>query len=294
MPLFRRSDGDLVRDESPVRRMIPYIMRGRNESAIYHDEIVDISRVRRWMKAYNTAHPDDPVTMFHIFLYLIAKGFNARPGLNRFVSGGRIYQRRGTFLSFAAKKKFDEKSPLVTVKLEFPPDEPFAACVRRIKDAIGEGRGDTVRPVDKEVKLALMLPGVMLRGMMALLRFLDRMNLMPGFMIRPDPMFCTAFIANLGSVGIDRTYHHMYEYGTASLFGVIGPPKKIPAAEPPGDKIVVRDVVEIRWSFDERINDGFYCATALKHFARMMEDPERYIGPAAAAPAEVVAAVPPS
>src|SRR5262249_8976567 len=127
MPLFRRPDGDLVKDESLVRRMIPYIMRGRNESAIYHDEIVDISRVRKWMKAYNTAHPDDPVTMFHIFLFSIAKGFLARPGLNRFVSGGRIYQRRGTFLSFAAKKKFDEKSPLVTVKLEFFDDEPFAS-----------------------------------------------------------------------------------------------------------------------------------------------------------------------
>jgi hypothetical protein len=286
MPLFRRSDGDLVKDESLVRRMIPYIMRGRNESAIYHDEIVDISRVRRWLKAYNTARPDDPATMFHIFLYLIAKGFNGRPGLNRFVSGGRIYQRRGTFLSFAAKKKFDEKAPLVTVKLEFPPDEPFPACVRRIKEAIGEGRGDAVRPVDKELKFAMALPGVLLRVVMALLRFLDRMNLMPAFMIRPDPMYTTAFIANLGSVGIDRTYHHMYEYGTASLFGVIGPPKKIAAVDPAGDTFVAKEVVEMRWSFDERINDGFYCATALKYFGRMMEDPERYIGPPTEAPAE--------
>lgn len=260
--------------------MIPYIMRGRNESAIYHDELVDISEVRRWMKEYNTAHPDEPVTMFYIFLYLIARGFNARPGLNRFVSGGRIYQRRGTFLSFAAKKKFDATSPLVTVKLEFPEGEPFADCVRRIKTAIGEGRSDIERAVDKEVKLAMALPGVVLRAVMALLRWLDQVNLLPGAMIRPDPLYTTAFIANLGSVGIDRTYHHMYEYGTASLFGVMGPPRKIPVVEQPGNKVAVREVVELRWSFDERINDGFYCATALKHFARMLENPDKYIGPA--------------
>jgi len=62
---------------------------------------------------------------------------------------------------------------------------------------------------------------------------------------------------------------------------VMGPPKKIPFVEQPGDKIVVRDVVEMRWAFDERINDGFYCATALKHFTRIIEDPEKHIGPPA-------------
>jgi hypothetical protein len=124
---------------------------------------------------------------------------------------------------------------------------------------------------------------VVLRAVMAVLRFLDRVNLLPGFMIKTDPMYTTAFIANLGSVGIDRTYHHMYEYGTASLFGVIGPPKRIAAVEPP-DKVIVKEVVEMRWSFDERINDGFYCATALKHFTRVIEDPERYLGPSGEAP----------
>jgi hypothetical protein len=288
MPLFRRPDGDLVKDESPVRRMIPYVMRGRNESAVYHDELVDLFRVRPWMRAYNQAHQDDPVTMFHIFLFSIARGFIARPGLNRFVSGGRIYQRKGTFLSFAAKKKFDDKSPLVTIKLEFFPDEAFPDFVKRLKASLGEGRGDKDRTIDKEVKLALYLPGVVLRMVMAVLRFLDRMNLLPGAMIKNDPLYCTAFVANLGSVGLDRTTHHMYEYGTASLFGVMGPPKKIAVVEQPGDKIVVREVLEMRWAFDERINDGFYCAAALKHFTKVIEDPEKHLGASgpAAAPAE--------
>ncbi len=35
MPWFRRSDGDLVPDLPPMRRIMPYVMRGRNESAVY-------------------------------------------------------------------------------------------------------------------------------------------------------------------------------------------------------------------------------------------------------------------
>jgi hypothetical protein len=43
-------------------------------------------------------------------------------------------------------------------------------------------------------------------------------------------------------------------------------------------------MLEMCWSFDERINDGFYCALALKAFARVMEDPEKHIGPPGAPP----------
>src|SRR5688572_138307 len=116
MPLFRRPDGDLVENESFVRQMIPYIMRGRNESAIYHTEVIDLSKTRPWMRAYNRAHSDDPITLFHLFIYACAKGIHAKPHMNRFIMGGRIYQRKGVFISFAAKKKFEEKSALATVK----------------------------------------------------------------------------------------------------------------------------------------------------------------------------------
>ena len=279
MPIFRRPDGDLVKDESFVRRMIPYLMRGRNEAAIYHDEVVDLTQFRPWMRDYNRSHPDNAITLFHVILYGIAKGLFARPGMNRFVSGGRIYQRRGVYLSFAAKKKFDAKSPLTTIKMECLENEPFDAFVRRLKELLGEGRSDKERTVDKEVRWALKLPGVLLRAALALVRFLDRVNLLPGGMIKNDPMYCSAFVANLGSVGIDRTYHHLYEYGTASLFGVIGVPKKTLVVGV-DDQPVVKEMVEMRWSFDERINDGFYCALALRAFTRVMADPAKYIGPA--------------
>jgi pyruvate/2-oxoglutarate dehydrogenase complex dihydrolipoamide acyltransferase (E2) component len=280
MPLFRRSDGVLVKDESLVRRMIPYLMRGRNESAIYHTEVIDMSKLRPWMRAYNRAHPNEPVTLFHLVLFGVGRALNVRPGLNRFVSGGRIYQRKGVHLSFAAKKKMDEKSPLVTVKLEFPETEPFPETVRRIKESIGEGRSDRESTVDKELKFFLALPHLMLRGVIAIARFLDRWNLMPASMIKSDPMYTSAFVANLGSIGIDRTYHHLYEWGNASLFAVIGVPRKVVTVGA-GDKMVVKEMVEVRWTFDERINDGFYCGLAMKHAARVIEDPEKTIGPPA-------------
>ena len=96
-------------------------------------------------------------------------------------------------------------------------------------------------------------------------------------MIKTDPMYASCFVANLGSIGLDRTYHHLYEYGTISLFAALGTPKKVFV---PGrnDEPVVKELIEVRWAFDERINDGFYCATAMRVAQRIVEDPERYIG----------------
>jgi hypothetical protein len=36
MPLFRRCDGELVKNIDPIRRLMPLVIHGRNESIIYH------------------------------------------------------------------------------------------------------------------------------------------------------------------------------------------------------------------------------------------------------------------
>lgn len=288
MPLFRRSDGDLIKDLSPVRAMMPYLMPARNESVVYHEQHYDISRARAWLAELNRDRPKERrATLFHLYLWSCARALHANSGLNRFVSGGRIYQRRSVDISFAAKRSFDLDAPLVTVKVPFPETETFDACVQRILALTGEGRrGEDAsgkkRQVDTEVKLAMKLPRSVLRAMLWLVRRLDRVNLMPASMIRNDPMYASMFIANLGSVGLDNTYHHLYEYGTIPLFGVIGATKKHLFVDEDGTT-EVRDAVQVRWTFDERINDGFYCAHALKDVQRVFEDPAAHVGPVAVA-----------
>jgi hypothetical protein len=277
MPLFRRPDGTLVKNETPVRAIMPYIMLGRNESNIFHEAQYDITKTRAFLRAFNHQHArEQPATLFHLFLWASAQTLFERPGLNRFVSGGRLYQRKGVFLSFAAKKELADEAPLVTVKLEFFKGESFAECVKRIVAAIKEGRGGGARMVDKELALAMMLPGFLLRFIMWLWRALDRINLLPGSLIQSDPTYTTAFVANLGSVGLDRTFHHLYEYGTAAMFAALGAPRKQLMPDRAGTP-VLRDILEVRWTLDERVNDGLYCSRALGLLKRIFENPDDYV-----------------
>ena len=282
MPLFARADGTLVPGLSPVRYIMPFLMRGRNESAVLHEARFDLSRTHAWLSRWSETHARK-ATLFHLVLWAVARTLHERPGLNRFVSGGRLYQRHGVFLSFAAKAAFDDDAPIVTLKVEFPLQDSFEACVERVARAVGEARAPSPAQaggagsrrsstVDKELALAMKLPAFVLRGVMALLRWLDRVNLMPAAMIASDPMYASAFLANLGSLGIDDTFHHLFEYGTVSLFGAVGRAEKAVVVGASGAP-EVRDALKMCWSFDERINDGFYCASSLAGVQRIVEDP---------------------
>ena len=284
MPLFGRSDGDLVRDLPPIRRIVPYLMRTRAGAVVFHDTTYEIARARAWLEAFNAARPDRPkATLFHLFIWACARAHHARSGLNRFVSGSRIYQRREVTISFAAKRGFKDEEPIVTRKFAFAKDEGFAATVDRLVGGISGVRAGKEERADKEMKLAVHVPGFLLSAALRLLVWLDQVNLLPDSMIRPDPLFASLFVANLGSLGLDRVTHHLYEYGNVSLFGALGVtgPRVVVGED---GAPAVRDTVEVRWSFDERINDGFYCASSLEWVKDVIEDPERVLGtPSAAA-----------
>ncbi len=275
MPLFSRADGDLVREEAPVRRIMPYLMPSRNESCVYHETHYRIADARVWLKAYNRAHTPRAI-LFQLVAYACTAALEARPRLNRFVSGGRIYQRRGVSVSFAVKTAFTDESPIAAVKLPAFPGESFHAFSTRISSQVDDARRSG-RRLDREVALVMRLPGPAVRWLIGLARRLDRWNLYPGFMIRDDPMFSSLFLANLGSVGISDAFHHLYEYGTVSIFGAVSAPRRV--ALPSAHGVVSEDMLSVRWTFDERIDDAFSSARSLALVRNILEHPAEHLGP---------------
>lgn len=277
MPLFKRPDGDEIKQNTLVRKMIPYLMKGRNESIVYHEQLLDLSETLPFIEAWNANIEDrhKKLTLFHLVMAGIGKGMIERPGLNRFVSGGRIYQRKKTEIAFSAKKRFADYSALTTQKIEMLPDEPLSKTVQRLQDSVVDTKKHKKSTTDKEVSLLLKLPGPVLGGLVDVVKKADAWNLLPKPFIDNDPMFASFFVANLGSVGIDRTWHHLYEYGNISLFCVIGAiTKSVLVGE--DDQPVVKPTVRLRFAFDERINDGHYCAASLAIMRDYIEHPSRF------------------
>jgi len=270
--LWRRSDGDLVRDVPTTKAIMPYLMRGRNESAVYFEQKVAMRQADAYIREFNVAHPDTPITIQHVVMWTITQILEQYPTMNRFVVGGRLYQRRGIWFTYSAKRSLKDKSPLIVIKRRFDPAEPFVDMVRAMQEQLREDKyGGKLSPADAEAALILKFPGVVRRLILAVGRVGDAFGLLPASMIEHDPMYASVFFANLASIGLDACYHHLYEYGTIGVFGVIGRPTTDPGSPTSGPDR--RRSMTLRWTFDERVEDGLVAGYALKRAKQMLEDP---------------------
>jgi hypothetical protein len=87
-----------------------------------------------------------------------------------------------------------------------------------------------------------------------------------------DPFYATLFFANLGSIGLDTPFHHLYEWGNSSFFVVMGKlTQKDGHRGPSGAK---RHSINFKVTLDERISDGIYFARSASIFYRLLTSPE--------------------
>ncbi|OGQ17861.1 MAG: hypothetical protein A2138_06650 [Deltaproteobacteria bacterium RBG_16_71_12] len=251
-----RSDGDRVKDLSPTRAIMPYIMPTRTESQVFFELVLDEERVMSTVERVRAA-TGLKVTLLHLVLCAAGRILAERPRLNRFVAGGRIYQRRGVWVSFSAKRDKSDAGAVVALKRQIPAGATVADVVKLTESVVGGARSGKKDQTDKELGLVLALPGPMVRLVVFLLRSLDRLGLMPRFMIDGDPMYASLFVANLGSIDMDAPFHHLYEWGNIPLFCAIGRARdgKVP----------------FRFTFDERVEDGLYCLKAIELLREVLE-----------------------
>lgn len=272
----RRPDGEVAADAPGYRRFMPALMPTRNGSAVFFEQRLRVDGAERFVEATRAAHPDLHPTVFDVLLWALAHTIGRHPRINRFVAGGRLYQRDGVWIAFTAKTELSDEGTLVEVKHRFEPDQSFPDLVRDLQRSIGEARAGTTGPVDKELELFLHLPPVLRRGLVRVASGANAVNLLPRAFIEGDPFFASAFVTNLGSVGLDAAFHHLYEYGTIPIFCTLGLIHDDVVAE--DGRVTVARVATVRFTYDERMEDGMYAGHALEDFRRIFEHPEA--GPA--------------
>src|SRR4029453_8920008 len=106
-------------------QIMPYIMRGRNESAFYFEQQISLVKTDAYIRAFNDAHPSTRIGTQHTPMRAICVVMPRFPTLNRFVAGGRLYQRSEIWFSYSAKQNLKAGSPLIVVKGRFAAAEPF-------------------------------------------------------------------------------------------------------------------------------------------------------------------------
>jgi hypothetical protein len=121
---------------------------------------------------------------------------------------------------------------------------------------------------DKIMHVLMAIPFLM-RGAVGALKIIDKYLTLPRAVVDASPFHTSIFITNLASIRTDTIYHHLYEFGTTSVFVCMGKPVPGYPAANMDKKMMPLGVV-----MDERICTGYEYATFCNDFRYYLRHPE--------------------
>ena len=271
-----RKDGALVRDGHGLQMIMSLLMPNRADNEVFLHETIDATELVRYLEEKNSGDIDYKTTIFHCVITALARMVRERPIMNRFIQGGRIYQRYDISLSFVAKKRFTDGADEALMVLVPKDTDTINEISRKIVGDVKESRkteGVTAGSIDELMAKLAKLPRLLLMFIVWTVRVLDYWGINPDFLTDGDPNYTTILVSNLGSIKCPSVYHHLNNYGTNSIMVTIGTLHKEEILMDDGHK-EIRDVVDIGATLDERIGDGFYFAKNLKLIKHIFAHPE--------------------
>ena len=272
-----RYDGWRVRKVDPVFSVIPYFLRTRMDAQNYFEERVSIDHIEKFIKEQKELIPD--LSIMHIVMAALVRLISQRPHLNRFVMWNKIFARNHVTFSIAVKRSLSDNGEETLIKPQFLPSDTLQDIVRKTR----EEQENNQQPgqqnsSDLISKILGMLPDLSMRFVVFLLLWLDKVGLMPKFIEKASPWHCSVFLTNIGSIGVESIYHHLYEFGTCSMFVAMGKKSRRHSFNKHGELAASKSIL-LKFVLDERICDGFYYASSMRMLSKIMNNPASLLTP---------------
>ena len=264
-----RPDGTRVKQGlTPVMQALPHIMPKRFDAMNWANDYVDEDII----KAYIREKRRQGHTVTHMSLLIAAyyKAALENPKVNYFVMNRRIYKRNHFCVSFVILKTRADGTPdETTVKLFLNPEDDIFTISERIRDMVDRNlKAEHNNNTDKFVNWAFSIPGLA-RMVFKAAYGLDQLGLLPRKNIDLSPFHTSMFITNLASINTSHIYHHVYEFGTTSVFLSVG--KSLPNYM---KGTLNTKMIPISVVMDERICTGHDYARFCKTFHKFLRNPE--------------------
>lgn len=269
-----RRDATLLRDTDALHFIMGIIYPNRADNEAYIAERVNLEPIKAYLAKKNVEGIPFKYTFFHVILTALVKTVTLRPKLNRFYANENYYQRNKITAGFVIKKEFSDGSEEAMALLEAKPDATIDTIHEEIRRQVQATRNEQkMNTTDNSMDILNKLPRFLSKAAIRFIRFLDRHGWCPDFLIGDDPNYSSVFLSNLGSIRLRSGYHHLTNWGTSSLFCIIGEKKWTPLYDQNG-LVEMRETVDLGLTVDERIADGYYYSKSIRLFKYLLEHPE--------------------
>ena len=266
-----RKDGTEVKNMDSLHKIMPHLMKNRCDAEVYSIERIDITKLMKYLDKLNK-DKEYKTTLFHAVIAAMAKTIHNRPLLNRFISGRKFYDRNAISFGFTAKNKFEDNAEERLIILKTKYDMNLESISNTIWGEVTKTRKNDTNDMNDTLGFVTKFPRCITALIMAAFRIMDFYGVVPRSISDTDPNYATVMISNLGSIKADCCYHHLNNYGTNSIIATIGVIKEVKEKSSNG-KETTKKYVDIAFTLDERIADGFYFAKSIKLFKHILENP---------------------
>ena len=268
-----RRDATLLRNTDAMHFIMGIIYPHRADNEAYIAERVNLEPIKAYLAGKNVEGIPFKYTFFHVILTALVKTVTLRPKLNRFYANENYYQRNKITAGFVIKKEFSDGSEEAVALLEAKPDATIDTIHQEIYQRVHATRNEQKKnTTDNSMDILNKLPRFLSKAAIRFIRWLDRHGWCPDVLIGDDPNYSSVFLSNLGSIKLRSGYHHLTNWGTCSLFCVIGEKKWTPLYDAHG-LVEMRETVDLGLTVDERIADGYYYSKSIRLFKYLLEHP---------------------
>ena len=268
-----RFDAKYLKDVDSMHFIMPFMFPNRCDNQTYFTFQIDLTNLNEYIKKKNADNPDYKYNMFQCIVTGVLKIVTLRSKLSIFIHDRKMYKRNEVSAAFTVKQEFADDGGEVLCFIHSKPewniDDVHNELKRQLlklknKSYVDESTGF----MDKFNKL----PKFISRPLLRFVCWLEKKSLIPKALIETDPYHSSVVLANLGSIGLPDGYHHLTNWGTTSMFVVIGQSGKMPFFE--NEQVVFKDGVKLGFTVDERIADGYYFSKSIKMLKLFLEQPE--------------------
>ncbi len=263
-----RADGKKVKKADPMYTVVPYIMTKRNDAL----NMVTVDVPLEPIQSYINAKRKEGVRITHMGVIMAAylRTVYDFPLLNNFIVNKQIYTHKDFSVAMVVLKNLITQEETMS-KVKFELDDNIFEVNEKMNDYVEENRKvTTVNSTDKMIKTLVSIPGLLSVGV-GFLKFLDRYGLLPKPIIELSPFHSSMTLTNLASIRTNHIYHHIYNFGTTSVFIAIGKNREV--VKKRDGQVISEKCIPLGVVMDERICSGIYFAAAFRKLSTYLENP---------------------
>ena len=270
-----RPDGRKIRTLAPMAQITAYFQVERNTCTNLFEESFEITHIERYIRQKRREGLTD-FGLTHVLLAAYVRGLCKYPQLNRFISGQKVYSRNEDIqYCMVIKKDMTIDSPDTSIKVHLNRRDTAEDVYKKLNAAVEEVKRtqELDSGLDNLISYLNLIPSVVLKFVVWLLKLLDYFGLLPKFLLELSPFHGSLFFTSMGSLGIPPIYHHLYDFGNLPVFGAFGCKRRALELQEDGS-VVQKKYIDVKFVLDERIVDGYYYAAFFKHYRSILRRPE--------------------